>query len=71
MEAAAEKAQTDVSEFIRRRALEAVELDRLDRRIFTLPAEDWEAFENWLNAPPKANPALQRLLSMRPPWEDT
>ena len=63
LEAAAEQAHTSLSDFIRRKALEAAEMDLLDRRIVTIPAADWEKFEEWMNAPPKE---LTDALGARP-----
>jgi uncharacterized protein (DUF1778 family) len=70
LEAAAEQAHTSLSDFIRRKALEAAELDLLDRRIVTIPAADWEKFEAWRNAPAKEVPGLRELANTRPVWED-
>jgi uncharacterized protein (DUF1778 family) len=41
-----------------------------DRRTVTIPAADWEKFEEWANAPAKTIPALHRLAATRPAWED-
>jgi uncharacterized protein (DUF1778 family) len=68
--AAAELAHTNLSEFVRRKALEAAEMDVLDRRIVTIPAEDWEKFESWVNAPAKKVAALRELAETRPAWQD-
>jgi uncharacterized protein (DUF1778 family) len=68
--AAAEHAHTNLSDFVRRRALEAAEMDMLERRVVTIPADDWEAFESWVNSPAKPNPALRKALTALPPWED-
>ena len=47
LEAAAEQARTNLSDFVRQRALEAAETDLLDRRVVTIPAKDWAKFEAW------------------------
>jgi hypothetical protein len=39
LEAASSQARTNVSDFVRRKALEAAELDVLERRIVTIPAK--------------------------------
>lgn len=70
LEAAAEHARTNLSDFMRRKALEAAEMDILDRRIVTIPARDWEKFESWVNAPAKVVPALRELAATRPAWQD-
>lgn len=70
LEAAAEQARTNLSDFIRRKALEAAELDVLDHRAVTIPAKDWDKFEGWVNAPAKEVPALRKLAATRPAWQD-
>jgi uncharacterized protein (DUF1778 family) len=70
LEAAAEQARTSLSDFIRRKALEAAEMEVLEHRMVTIPAEDWKKFEAWVNAPAKDVPALRRLASSRPVWQD-
>lgn len=66
LEAAADQARTNLSDFIRRRAIEAAEIDLLERRIVTIPAKDWAKFEAWANAPAKKIPALRKLAKARP-----
>ena len=68
LEAAAEQAQTDLSDFVRRRALEAAEADLLDRRVATIAAKDRARFEAWAGEPPKEVPALRQLAEVRPVW---
>src|SRR4051794_15382288 len=70
LEAAAEQARTSLSDFIRRKALEAAEMEVLEHRVVTIPANDWEKFETWVNAPAKEVPALRQLASSRPVWQD-
>jgi uncharacterized protein (DUF1778 family) len=70
LEAAAEQARTDLSDFVRRRALEAAEADLLDRRIVTIAAKDWARFETWAGEPAKEVPALRQLAEVRPVWQD-
>jgi uncharacterized protein (DUF1778 family) len=69
LEAAAEQSRTSLSDFVRRRAIEAAEVDVLNRTIVTIPAEDWEAFESWVKRPAKKLPALQKLARLTPSWE--
>jgi uncharacterized protein (DUF1778 family) len=69
LEAASEQAHTSLSEFVRRKALEAAEVDVLERRIVTIPAADWAAFESWVSLPAKALPALQELARKKPTWQ--
>jgi len=69
LEAASEQARTSLSEFVRRKALEAAEIDVLERRVFTIPTKDWDAFEAWVSEPAKAIPALKKLARKRPTWQ--
>jgi uncharacterized protein (DUF1778 family) len=68
--AAAGHAHTNLSDFVRRKALEAPEMDILDRRVVTIPAEDWEKFERWVEAPAKPVATLRKMASTRPAWQD-
>ncbi len=69
LEAAAEQAHTSLSDFVRRKALEAAEAELLTRTIVTIPAKDWEAFEGWINRPPETIAALDELAERTPSWE--
>lgn len=69
LEAASEQARTSLSEFIRRKAIDAAESELLERRIISIPAKDWEAFEAWANEPAKAIPALKELAAKAPTWQ--
>jgi uncharacterized protein (DUF1778 family) len=69
LEAAAEQASTNLSDFVRRRALEAAKSDLLNRRLVTIPAKDWALFEAWASGPAKEVPALRKLANTRPVWE--
>lgn len=69
LEAAAEKARTSLSDFVRRTALEAAEIECLERRIVTIPAKDWAAFETWAKRPAEENAALRKLAKRRPTWQ--
>ena len=68
LEAASEQARTSLSDFIRRKALEAAEIDILERRIVTIPAKDWEAFEAWADRPPQKIAAIEELARSDPKW---
>ena len=70
LEAAAAEARTSISDFVRRKAVEAAEMDVLDRRVVTIPVADWEKFEDWVKAPGKNVPALRKLAATRPAWQD-
>jgi uncharacterized protein (DUF1778 family) len=70
LEIAAEQARTSLSDFIRRKAIEAAEVEVLDHRVVTILAKDWEKFEVWVGAPAKDVPALRKLATSRPVWQD-
>lgn len=70
LEAAAAQAHTSLSDFMRRKSLEAAEIEMLNRGIVTIPAKDWEAFEEWVDRPAEALPALAELARRRPSWEE-
>jgi uncharacterized protein (DUF1778 family) len=69
LEAASTLARTSLSDFIRRKALDAAEADILERRIVTIPAKDWEAFVAWANRPPGEIAGLKDLARMTPRWQ--
>ena len=66
LEAAAEQSRTSLSDFMRRKSVEAAELEMLERNIVTIPAKDWEAFEAWISRPAEAIPALTELARRSP-----
>jgi uncharacterized protein (DUF1778 family) len=68
LEQASSQARTKVSDFMRRKALEAAEADVLDRRIVTIPAKDWERFEAWVAAPAREIAGLKELAGQPPTW---
>ena len=51
-----------MSDFIRCKALEAAEIEFLERRVVTIPAADWDTFEAWAHCPARKIPALKTLL---------
>lgn len=70
LEAAAAQARTNLSDFVRRKALEAAEIELLAHPVVTISAADWERFEAWAHAPAKPVPALRELAATRPAWQD-
>lgn len=68
MEAASAQARTNLSDFVRRKALEAAETDILERRIITIPAKDWERFEAWAAEPARETTGLKELSKRPPTW---
>jgi uncharacterized protein (DUF1778 family) len=68
LEAAASQAGTNISDFVRRRAVEAAEIDVLDKRIVTIPAMDWKRFEAWASQPAREIAGLEDLTCKSPTW---
>lgn len=67
---AAEAANQSVSEFVLSAARKQAEEVLLDRRTFVLGEDAYRAFVEALDAPPRENPALARLLQAKPVWEE-
>ena len=70
LEIAAGQARPTLSDFIRRKAVEAAEIAVVETRVVTIPAADWDTLEAWANAPPKRTPELVKLACSRPVWKD-
>jgi uncharacterized protein (DUF1778 family) len=68
LEAASLQARTNVSDFVRRKAIEAAEIEVMERRVVTIPAKDWARFEAWAARPARAIPAIEELARRAPPW---
>jgi len=68
LEAASSQARTTLSDFVRRKALEAAEVDVLERRIVTIPAKDWARFEAWAAKPARASAGLKELARRPETW---
>ena len=68
LETVAEQSRTTVSDFVRRKAIEAAETDLLQRRVVTIAEADWERFEAWAAAPAGEIPPLRRLAATPPVW---
>jgi uncharacterized protein (DUF1778 family) len=47
----------------------AAEKALLDRRLFVLNEEQWQAFNEALDTPAKKNEKLAQLLATKSPWE--
>jgi uncharacterized protein (DUF1778 family) len=69
LDAAAAQTRTSVSDFVRRAAIEAAEMEILNRSNVTIPAESWEAFEAWAARPAEVLPGLKALMQRKPSWE--
>ncbi len=68
LQAAADETRSTVSEFMRRKALEGAEMELMERRIVTINADQWAAFEAALAAPARNIPALKELAQRTPAW---
>jgi uncharacterized protein (DUF1778 family) len=68
LEAASAQAQMNVSDFVRRKALEAAEIDVLERRSVVMPAKDWERFDAWAAKPARELVGINELARRPPTW---
>ena len=70
LRAAAEHSKTNLSDYVRRKAIEAAEMELLERHEVVIPVEHWERFEAWANSPPQDIPELRALAEWRPSWKE-
>ena len=70
LEAAATASRTNLSDFIRRRAVEAAEIELTFQSVVTIPDGSWRKFEAWAKNPARPVPALADLARTRPAWRD-
>jgi uncharacterized protein (DUF1778 family) len=70
LETASELARTSLSEFVRRKALDAAEADVLERRVVTIAAKDWQKFEAWASRPAEEIDGLKDLARQAPTWRE-
>ena len=68
LEAAASGNRSPLSEFVRRRAVEAAQADLMDRHVIEIPPENWAAFEAQMNEPPRRVEAIAELMRRTRPW---
>nr|MBS0020973.1 DUF1778 domain-containing protein [Gammaproteobacteria bacterium] len=66
---AAEVTNKSVTEFVLDSACEAAEHALLDRRLFLVDEDQWEAFQEALDRPAEAKPRLRKLMQTPVPWE--
>ena len=69
LEIAAKQAHTNLSDFVRRKAIESAEMEILEKGIVEIPADDWAKFESWLYEPAKVIPQVKKLMKSEPVWE--
>jgi len=70
LQLAAENAHTTIRDFVRRKALEAAEMDLFTSPVIEIPAENWAAIEAWVDAPARDILELRRLAGRPPVWRD-
>jgi uncharacterized protein (DUF1778 family) len=70
LQTASELAHTSLSEFVRRKALDAAEADVLERRVVTIAARDWRKFEAWASRPAEEIDGLKALARQAPTWRE-
>jgi uncharacterized protein (DUF1778 family) len=66
LEAASNRARSSLSDFVRRTALEAAEMDVLECKVVTIPGRDWEALGEWVNRPLQKIAAIEELARTDP-----
>ena len=69
LQMASEISRSSLSEFVRRKALESAEIELMQPRSVVIPADNWDSFEAWIDAPAQANSKLSKLLNTPPVWE--
>jgi uncharacterized protein (DUF1778 family) len=57
------------SDFMLEAACERAQAVMLDQVFFNLDAQSFHDFNTLLDAPPKANAGLKRLMAVKAPWE--
>ena len=70
LETAAAASRTNLSDFIRRRAVEAAEIELAFQAVVIIPDANWRKFEAWAQQPARSIPALTDLAATRPAWQD-
>lgn len=56
------------SDFMLEAACERAQAVVLDQVFFRLDEDKFQQFTAWLDAPPAANPGLERLMAVQAPW---
>jgi uncharacterized protein (DUF1778 family) len=65
---AARARHMNTSQFVLQASLDAAQAVLMDQSEFRLPADQWQAFCDQLDAPPKTIPALRKLFSEAEPY---
>lgn len=63
LQQAAKQRHTTISQFVLESALDSASAVLAERSRFTLNAEQWQAFQAALDAPPRRHPRMERLLN--------
>ena len=63
------QARIRLSAFVRRKAVDAAECEMLERRVATIPANDWERFESCASQPAREIPANKEPAAQAPTWQ--
>ncbi len=69
LDEAAGKARTNLSDYVRRQALDAAEMFLMTRSVIKIPMARWVELEAWLERPAKVNENLSELAQSKPVWE--
>ena len=69
IDTAAESLGKSRSDFMLETACREAEAVLLDRRVFVLDEEKYQEFLELLDAPPKVNENLRKLMNLKAPWE--
>ncbi len=69
LDAASALSKTKISDFVRRKAIEAAEMSVLEESTGVLPAKDWDWFEAWVREPARENQGLKKLAGFTPTWQ--
>lgn len=57
-----------ISDFVRRKALDAAEIEMMERRIVTIPARAWKRFKAWAAKPGVKIADLDEFARRPPTW---
>ena len=70
LESASQSVSMTTSEFVIRQAMASAEEILADRTRFLLSADQWEAFSARLDQPPRAIPAIMKLMTEPAPFDE-
>lgn len=71
LERASRSMRMTTSEFVVREAMASAEVVLAERTRFSLPEEQWRAFAERLDEPPRAIPALAKLMNEPTPFNES